>query len=71
MVTCPFKYSEEYTFCTCPFVKKEIDINEPLKSIGQAWKDHIKELSDNGIDTSYLHCQPKAFIPILVPKAEQ
>jgi hypothetical protein len=50
-VTCPFKYPQ-YTYCDCPFPGKDVGIEsiDNIKSLKQAWVDHLIELSNHEID---------------------
>jgi hypothetical protein len=45
-IFCPFKYSEKYTYCNCPYPGKEVTYGSEFQSIEQAKIDHIRELGD-------------------------
>jgi hypothetical protein len=48
MITCPFKYSEKYTYCDCPYPKGEVDFFDgAFKSLQEAWKEHLIEISNH------------------------
>ena len=47
MIYCPFKYSEKYTYCNCPYPKRDIDYDKPLRDLSVEWREHMMELCDN------------------------
>jgi len=51
MITCPFKYSERYTYCDCPYPKGEVDyFEDTFLSLQEVWKQHLLEISNHEIE---------------------